>query len=149
MVYGAAVPTLTASYSGFVNGDTSAKLSTQPTLRTTATATSPVGSYTTTASGAVDANYTIAYKSGTLTVSQATPIVLVNPVTIPSGTALANNQLTGTATTTFNGGHTAVPGTLASTTASGVLGVGTYTEAVTFTPTDTTDYTTVSTTTTA
>ncbi|WP_174238705.1 MBG-2 domain-containing protein, partial [Pedobacter sp. L105] len=29
--YGAAVPTLTASYSGFVNGDTQASLTTQPT----------------------------------------------------------------------------------------------------------------------
>ena len=41
-VYGAAVPTLTASYSGFVNGDTSASLTTQPTLTTTATASSHV-----------------------------------------------------------------------------------------------------------
>ena len=31
-VYGAALPTLTASYTGFVNGDTSASLTTQPTL---------------------------------------------------------------------------------------------------------------------
>ena len=41
-VYGAALPTLTASYSGFVNGDTSASLTTQPTLSTTATASSHV-----------------------------------------------------------------------------------------------------------
>ena len=34
--YGAALPTLTATYSGFVNGDTSASLTTQPTLTTTA-----------------------------------------------------------------------------------------------------------------
>ena len=32
-VYGAAVPTLTASYAGFVNGDTAASLTTLPTLR--------------------------------------------------------------------------------------------------------------------
>ena len=31
-VYGAALPTLTASYTGFVNGDTSASLTTLPTL---------------------------------------------------------------------------------------------------------------------
>jgi hypothetical protein len=36
--YAAALPALTASYSGLVNGDTSASLSTQPTLSTTATA---------------------------------------------------------------------------------------------------------------
>ena len=41
-VYGAALPTLTASYTGFVNGDTSASLTTQPTLTTTATASSHV-----------------------------------------------------------------------------------------------------------
>ena len=41
-VYGAALPTLTATYSGFVNGDTSASLTTQPTLTTTATASSHV-----------------------------------------------------------------------------------------------------------
>ena len=42
-VYGAALPTLTASYTGFVNGDTAASLTTPPTLTTTATppATSP------------------------------------------------------------------------------------------------------------
>ncbi len=56
MVYGAALPTLTASYSGFVNGDTVASLTTQPTLSTTATASSHVSGnpYSITASGAVD-----------------------------------------------------------------------------------------------
>ena len=38
-VYGAALPTLTASYSGFVNGDTSASLTSPPTLTSSATAT--------------------------------------------------------------------------------------------------------------
>ena len=70
-VYGAALPTLTASYSGFVNGDTTASLTTQPTLTTTATAGSHVAGspYSITASGAVDSNYTINYVSGTLTVT--------------------------------------------------------------------------------
>ncbi|WP_419788742.1 MBG domain-containing protein [Mucilaginibacter sp. X4EP1] len=72
-VYGAAVPTLTASYSGFVNGDTQASLTTLPTITTTATAASPVAGnpYAITASGAVDNNYIISYVPGTLTVSQA------------------------------------------------------------------------------
>ena len=70
-IYGAPLPTLSASYAGFVNGDTSASLTTQPTLSTTATATSPVGSYTVTAAGAVDANYTISYVGGNLTVTPA------------------------------------------------------------------------------
>jgi hypothetical protein len=68
--YSAALPVLTASYSGFVNGDTAASLTTQPTLTTTATAASHVSGnpYSITASGAVDSDYTISYVSGTLTV---------------------------------------------------------------------------------
>ena len=45
-VYGAALPTLTASYTGFVNGDTALSLTTQPSLSTTATAASDAGSPT-------------------------------------------------------------------------------------------------------
>ena len=52
---------LSVSYSGFVNGDTSASLTAQPVVSTTATTSSPVASYPITASGAVDANYTICY----------------------------------------------------------------------------------------
>jgi len=71
-VYGAALPTLGASYSGFVNNDTAASLTTAPTVVTNATATSNVGSYTTTASGAVDNNYNINYVGGTFAVTAAT-----------------------------------------------------------------------------
>ena len=70
-VYGAPVPVLSASYSGFVNGDTTNSLSVQAALSTTATAASPVGSYSITASGASSTNYTIAYVGGTLTVTRA------------------------------------------------------------------------------
>ena len=70
--YGAAVPTLTASYAGLVNGDTAASLTTAPMLMTKATATSPVNSYAITASGAVDPNYAISYVAGQLTVTPAT-----------------------------------------------------------------------------
>src|SRR5207253_3169893 len=70
-VYGAALPALTASYSGFVNGDTASDLATPVSLSTTATATSAVGPYPITASGAADANYTISFVAGTLTVTPA------------------------------------------------------------------------------
>ena len=70
-VYGAALPTLTASYTGFVNGDTSTSLTTQPTLSTTATAHSQTGTYAITASGAVDPDYTITYVAGSLSVTAA------------------------------------------------------------------------------
>ena len=72
-VYGAALPTLTASYTGFVNGDTSASLTTPPTLSDDGHRQQPClgNPYTITASGAVDSDYTISYVSGTLTVTPA------------------------------------------------------------------------------
>ena len=89
-VYGAALPTLTATYSGFVNGDSSASLTTEPTLTTTATAASSVtGSpYTITASGAVDSNYSISYASGILTVTSASLTITANNQTKAYGAAL-------------------------------------------------------------
>lgn len=70
-VYGAALVALTAAYDGLVNGDTADNLTTKPTLATTATAASHVGSYPITASGAVDPDYTIGYAPGTLSVTPA------------------------------------------------------------------------------
>ena len=73
--YGAAVPTLTVSYAGFVNGDDETKLTTPPTVTTTATAASHVAGnpYSVTAAGAVDSDYTISYVAGSLMV---TPVPL-------------------------------------------------------------------------
>jgi hypothetical protein len=53
MVYGGPLPALTASFSGLVNGDTSASLTTPPTLHITASAASHVAGspYAITASG--------------------------------------------------------------------------------------------------
>jgi hypothetical protein len=62
-------PTLTASYTGLVNGDTPASLTTLPTLTTTAVTGSPVGTYPITISGASGTNYNISYTAGTMTVS--------------------------------------------------------------------------------
>ena len=83
-LYGAAVPALAATYGGFVNGDSAASLTTAPTLATTATAASPVGSYPITASGAAGSNYTIAYTGGTLTIQTAAAVALVTSSSNPS-----------------------------------------------------------------
>ena len=65
--YGAALPTLSVSYTGLVNGDLDP--ATPPSISTTATASSPVGgAYPITASGAADENYNISFVEGTLTV---------------------------------------------------------------------------------
>jgi hypothetical protein len=69
-VYGAGLPALTASYSGFVNGDTPACLNPPVALSTTATVMSPVGPYPITASGAQDPDYTISFSPGTLTITK-------------------------------------------------------------------------------
>src|SRR5208282_3522524 len=78
--YGQTPTGFTASYSGFVNGDTTAVLSGSPSLTTTATAASPAGSYPiTVALGTLSAtNYSFSFASGTLTVGKATLTVTVN-----------------------------------------------------------------------
>ena len=126
-VYGAALPALTASYSGFVNGDTSASLTTQPTLSTTATASSAVGTYTTTAKGAVDANYTISYVAGTLSVTPAALTITASSVSKVYGAALP--ALTASYSGFVNGDTSASLTTqpTLSTTATASSAVGTYT----------------------
>src|SRR5207245_7057555 len=78
--YGAALPALTASYSGLVNGDTAASLATAPTLATTATAASHIagGPYPITASGAADADCTTSYLPVTLLVPAARLTILAD-----------------------------------------------------------------------
>jgi hypothetical protein len=143
-VYGAALPIFTASYSGLVNGDTATSLTTAPSLDTSATAASHVGSYAITASGAVDTDYTISYVAGTLTVTPATPsITWPNPADIVHGTALGAAQLDATADTGGSFSYTLADGT---TPANGVVlnaGNGQRLN-VAFSPTDTTDYTSAS-----
>src|SRR5204862_4252868 len=72
-VYGEAVPALTASYSGFVNHDTSAALGGTPALSTTATQFSVAGPYTISIGLASlsSSDYDFHLVVGTLTVSQA------------------------------------------------------------------------------
>ena len=67
-VYNTANPVFTASYSGFVIGDTQAVLSGVPSLTTTATTASSVGTYPiTAAAGSLSAaNYSFSFGNGTL-----------------------------------------------------------------------------------
>ena len=70
-VYGAALPALTYTYAGLVNGDTAAVftgcLSTAATAGSAASARYPIGQGTLSAG----ANYTISFSPGTLTVTPA------------------------------------------------------------------------------
>ncbi|WP_245812783.1 MBG domain-containing protein, partial [Belliella buryatensis] len=69
-IYGSSNPALTFTYSGLVNGDT--ELSTEPSISTTATASSAVGMYPITLTGGSDANYDITLVAGELEVTKAT-----------------------------------------------------------------------------
>ena len=82
MTYGSSMPSLTASYSGFVNGDSAASLTTAPSVVSGTLASANAGTYTgtLTASGAVDGNYTIGYSPGDLTINM--PLTTVIPTTV-------------------------------------------------------------------
>lgn len=77
-IYGAEIPTLTATYAGFVNSDTVSDIDTAAVLSTTASATSDVGTYPTSAVGASDDNYSFSYTDGLLTVTQATASITIS-----------------------------------------------------------------------
>jgi len=89
------VPAINPSYSGFVNGDTFANLTAQPICTTKATNTSPVGTYPSSCSGAVDSNYTISYAAGSVTVNSASTTTAVRSSANPS---ILNSSVTLTAT---------------------------------------------------
>ena len=137
-VYGAANPAFTPTYSGFVNGDTSAVLTGSPSLTTTATAASPVGSYTITAAAGTlsAANYSFTFVNGTLTVTKATSVLSVtsslnpsvygNSVTFTLTVGGSGSGVVPTGTVTFTEGGT----TLLPTTALNGSGQATY---ITFT----------------
>jgi alpha-tubulin suppressor-like RCC1 family protein len=73
--HGTPNPTLTITYTGFVNGETAAVLDTPPTASTTATASSLVGAYPITLTGGSDNNYAITLENGTLTVTVGPTLV--------------------------------------------------------------------------
>ena len=83
--YGAANPAFNAGYAGFIKGDTAANSVTgAPSLTTTATATSKVGTYPITAAlGTLSAaNYTFKFAPGTLTVTKASLTATANDSTV-------------------------------------------------------------------
>ena len=71
-------PPLTASYSGFVNGDGPSSLTSPAVLATSASSTSPAGVYPITVGGAASPNYAITFVNGMLTVTQ--PLVTMTNV---------------------------------------------------------------------
>ncbi|MBJ6723318.1 MBG domain-containing protein [Geomesophilobacter sediminis] len=101
--YGGSNPPLTASYAGFVNGDTAAVLTGAPTLSTPATPASPAGSYpiVADASALSAANYSFTPVNGTLTVDKAVLTITADAKSRPYGGT--NPTLTASYTGFLNG----------------------------------------------
>lgn len=73
--YGEENPELTCSYFGFKNNETSSDLKTLPTIETTATLESNVGTYPIIPYGAASQNYDITHERGTLTITKADQLI--------------------------------------------------------------------------
>ena len=134
-LFGQAVPVLTGTATGLTNGD-----GITATYSCGATNGSPSGIYAIVPS-LVDpdnrqTNYNVTLNNGTLTVGQSSPtITWTNPASITYGTPLSSNQLSAAAN--VPGSFTFVP------TNGAVLNTGTNALTVTFTPADTTDFSSV------
>jgi gliding motility-associated-like protein len=119
-------PTFTASYSGFVGVENTTSLSTQPSLSSTATISSPTGVYSITASGAVATNYNIVYVAGNLTISANTQSItfatLVDKLSTDASFVLGATSSSGLAVT-YTSSNTAVATINGSTVT--IVGAGT------------------------
>jgi MBG domain (YGX type) len=101
---GAPNPTFSWTASGFVNGDTASVFTTSPACSTTATASSSVGTYPITCTGAAAMNYSFSYVPGTLTVlaevCHYVSIALSPTDVAPGGTITVHGHLMSCASTT-------------------------------------------------
>jgi hypothetical protein len=123
-VFGAANPSLTISYAGFVNGD-EARSITPPVAATTAIERSPVGLYGITLSGGAATNYTLVLQNGTLAVTKALLVARANDQTKVYGSD--NPALTITYSGFVNGeDESSITPPTASTTATQASGVSDY-----------------------
>ena len=113
---------MTFTYSGLVNGDT--KVTTEPSISTTATQASNVGTYPITLSGGSDPNYAITLVNGTLTIGQKALTITADDKQKIYGEA--NPPLTFSYTGLVNGDTKVATEPSISTTATASSNVGTY-----------------------
>ncbi|MEJ0032731.1 MAG: MBG domain-containing protein [Bacteroidota bacterium] len=84
--YGAPNPSLTVSYSGFVNSQSVADIDQLPTVSTDANLVTSVATYDINASSATDANYSFSYVPGVLTITKASLTATAENKTTTYGT---------------------------------------------------------------
>jgi hypothetical protein len=145
---GTPFPTLTALYSGLVNGDSASEIDAPPALSTTATESSPEGVYPITLGEGTDNNYALNNVNGSFTVTTKNipTVSAANDLSVTYGTPMSailpQLQLSASA------GGQAVPGSFSydGLDPSIVLPAGNdQVLSITFTPNDTGTYATVST----
>jgi hypothetical protein len=136
ITFGDPLPALTYTPAGFVNGETASVLSGNPQLTTSATTSSPAGTYSITAAAGTltAANYSFSFVNGTLTINPTTPVVtVVCPTVTYDGnshactgvaTGVGGASVTGTFNFTYNG-NASVP-----------VAAGSYTVSASFTSND-------------
>lgn len=78
--YNDAVPDLTFSYSGFVNGEGVADLIAEPVISTGADSNSEAGAYSIILTGGEAANYTFELANATLTINKGDQVITVEPI---------------------------------------------------------------------
>jgi len=117
IVHGAPL-VLTASYEGFVNGDTPAELDTPVSITSEATLSSPVASYPINVSSGSDLNYNITFNSGTLTIRQATTAATLTSSPNP---ALQGQEATFTCTVSAISPSIAIPSGIVRFSVDGVV----------------------------
>ncbi len=114
-VYGSTDPAFTASYSGFVNGDTSSALG--GTLSFVRASGENVGDHSITPSGLTSGNYAITFNAGTLSITKATLAITADSRSKIYGSidpaltfAVAGLQFTDTAAAVLTGALSRAPG---------------------------------------
>ncbi|SEF77032.1 Ig-like domain (group 3) [Bryocella elongata] len=159
MVYSTALPVLTSTTSGFVNGDSAAVVTGAPVLATTAVSTSPAGTYPISVSAGTlaAANYAFSFINGTLTISPASAAIslgglaqtytgaplTVTATTIPAGLPVSITYNGSSVVPTAAGSYAVVatisnPNYAGTTSATLVISKATAAVTVSATPTSTT-----------
>ena len=123
ITYGDDVPEITASYDGFSGGQT--EPDTLPTCSTTATSSSPVGTYPTTCVGAADPGHTFTVVDGTITITPAAATVTASSPSSAHGAAVA--AVSASYSGLVNGDVAPATEPTCSTVATSISGVGSYT----------------------
>ena len=126
MTYGGTVPSLTVTYTGFVNGDNASSLTTAPSITTIGNSTSPAGTYPITPSGATDPNYNITYQTGTMIIGKATLIVSADNKAMPLGGPLPILTISYSGFVNGDGASSLTTLATATTTATAASPAGTY-----------------------